>query len=193
MAASTLMGQRDRQELRRILRARFEILQAQLHQREHELQATIREQIEAEFTTQIREAKKRTARLEAKVKKIDEEAKALALDMEEFGVTPGQGRYPSKVFTYEIQSHWSPVEMEKRVDRAYRKLTQAAGLHKMDLRLSQLQLEEEIAIGALGSDEAKAFLEKIPDIDKILPLNGSVTAAIEASAIEVEAQEDDED
>jgi small-conductance mechanosensitive channel len=178
------MTQRDRTELRRILNARFQLLHQQLHQRQNEVQNSIEKELRKAHEEAIKKAQKRTAALEKKVAKLHVEAKAIAAEMRELGIQPGSGRYSEeKLFTYTFNSDWSPIDLNRKINEAYKKVTEQAGLHKIDLRLKQLQLEEELAIGALGSDEARAFLERVPDIDKLLPMNGNVAKALESGEV----------
>jgi hypothetical protein len=184
--STKLMSQRDRGELRRILKARFELLHQQLMQRQHEVSNRIEEQIRKESESAIKEAQRKAAAIQKKAAKLEEEAAQLVADMHAKGVHPGDGRYHHDNHTLlqiNFTERWSPIDLNKKVQAAYKKVTEQAGVHKIDLRLQQLQLEEELAISALGSDEAKAFLDKVPDIDKLLPMNGNVAAALEEGAI----------
>lgn len=193
MAEQKLMNQKDRAELRRILKARYEILHQQLSQRQQEVQNTIEKRIRAEHEDAIQKALKKTTAFEKKLAKLKDEAEELTAQMIDLGIAPGNGygrHYRETFFSYSLETKWSPIDLQEKIQRAYNQVTEQAGLHKLDLRMQQLQLEEELAIGALGSDEAKEFLAKIPDLDKLLPMNGNVTAALESpdedSVIEVE-------
>lgn len=190
MPEQKLMNQKDRQELRRILKARYEILHQQLSQRQQEVQNTIEKQIREDHESAIQKAIKKTAAFEKKLAKLKDEAVELTAEMNGLGIAPGNGygrHYPETFFSYSLETKWSPIDLQVKIQRAYSQVTEQAGLHKLDLRMQQLQLEEELAIGALGSDEAKEFLGKIPDLDKLLPMNGNVTAILEA------AKDEDED
>lgn len=178
--STKLMSQRDRQELRRILRARFELLHAQVYQREQELQRRIEAEIRTEHEAQMKAAQKKAERLQAKAEKLLAEAEEIETEMAAQGVVPGYGgrRSGYPLFTYTIQSEWQPVDLQGKIKRAYSEITEAAGYHKIDLRLQELQLEEELAIGALGSDEAKQFLNKVPTIDTLLPLDDASVKAL---------------
>jgi CRISPR/Cas system-associated exonuclease Cas4 (RecB family) len=185
--STKLMSQRDRTELRRILRARFELLHQQLMQRQHEVNNRLEEQIRKESEAAIKEAQRKAEVIHKKAQKLEAEAKQLALDMKAKGVQPGNGQYAGDTYstflTFSFTERWSPINLHKKVQQAYKKVTEQAGVHKVDLRLQQLQLEEELAISALASDEAKDFLSKVPDIDKLLPMNGNVTAALKEGEV----------
>lgn len=185
MPDQKIMSQKDRQELRRILKARYEILHQQLAQRQQEVQNSLAEKIREEHEAAILKAIQKTNAFEKRLSKIAEEAKALTTEMRALGVVPGNGRSyrgyadPETFLSYSLETAWSPKDLQEKVNQAYSKITEQAGLHKLDLRMQQLELEEELAIGALGSEEAKTFLDKIPNLDKLLPMNGNVTAVLE--------------
>lgn len=190
--STKLMSQRDRTELRRILNARFQLLHEQIHQRQHELENQIRTQIESDFTEAVKLAKKKMDKLRAKGDKLEQEAQEIAEEVLQLGIVPTSGSYAVKPLNVTMAEEWKPKDLNKRVKEALAQITTAAGLHKLDLRLEQLRLEEELAIGALGSDEAKNFLERVPTLDKLLPMNGNIAKAIEAQAIDTTpVQEDD--
>lgn len=186
MTTVKLMNQKDRQELRRILKARFQILHQQLHVRQQEVQRSIEEQLRSEHEAAIKEAQKKTESFRKKLEKIMDEARDLTANMEERGIVPGNGRgyYRDTFLSYSLETQWSPKDLNRRIQEAYNKITEQAGLHKLDLNLKQLQLEEELAIGALGSEEAQSFLGKIPNLDELLPMNGNIALALRPGDIE---------
>ena len=205
MAEAKLMPQKDRIELRRIMKARFEILQEQLGQREQEIRSAIQADIEKQHEAAVKEAQRKAAALAAKAAKIDRkvvefkskieeeaatlkaESEALEVEMREQGVAPygdqyytrRNGSYPALMLNDDrwydsekfltVTKEWRPEGLSNKVQKAYSKIAQQAGLHKLDLRMKELELSEELAIGALGSDEAKTFLTKVPTIDNLLP------------------------
>lgn len=214
--APAVMSVKDRTELRRILKARFEILRSRLQTRETEVRNALKEQLEKEHKDAIKEAERRTRALEAKraklLKEVDEfkgkmrvkaetlraEGDTLAEEMKDKGVVLKTRRHygetnarvvkvsmdnwASEDYFIEIQNEWTPSELAEKVNKAYQQIAEEAGLHKLDLDLRELELSEELAIGALASDEAKGFLGKIPNIDNLLPApNGNVRKALEAA------------
>lgn len=180
--ANQLMTQRDRTELRRILKARFNLLSQQLSQREQELRAEIAEQIREQYKTEIKAASKDISKLKAEAFKLEAKAKEVQDKLADKGI--GISRYNYNILDISIREDLEPLDLNSQIERAYQKLRTEAGLHKMDLGLAQLQLEEELAIGALSSDEAKDFLGKVPSIDTLLPSNVNIKAAIEGAAKE---------
>lgn len=181
--STKLMSQRDRAELRRILKARFQLLHQQLHQREREVSNHLENQIRKEHEKAVKQAEKKTLALRKKAEKLAQEARELQAEMKDLGIRPETKRYNTELFEWNIADGWAPVDLSKKVQAAYKKVAEQAGLHKVDLHLQQLQLEEELAISALGSDEAKNFLSKVPDIDKLLPMNGNITAVLEEGEV----------
>lgn len=200
-----VMSQKDRIELRRIMKARFELLQEQLGQREREIRNAIQADIEAQHAAAVKEAERKARALATKAAKIDRrvtefkakieeeaaqlkaESEALEAEMKDQGVVPhddgyyarrngtipalrlnDERWYDSEKFIV-VTKDWRPDDLNSKVSKAYRQITMQAGLHKLDLRMKELELSEELAIGALGSTEAKDFLRKVPTIDTLLP------------------------
>lgn len=200
-----LMTGKDRIELRRIMKARFEILSEQLSQREMEIRNALQADIEAQHATAVKEAAKHARLLALKASKIDrkvaefkakieEEAASLKAEsesleetMKEKGVVPygdtyytrRNGSYPALMLNEErwydsnqfmtVTKDWRPEGLVDKVNRAYAEIAQQAGLHKLDLRMKELELSEDLAINALASDDAKDFLKRVPTIDNLLP------------------------
>lgn len=175
---STVMTQRDRTELRRILKARFELLHKQLDIRKSELLIHLEEEIRAQYKEQVAQAKERTSELEAEAQKFAAKADALQKEMEGMGLTHSHYRY--EFFGYNFHTDWQPANLSQKIDEAFKKVTSKADYHKVDLYLKQLELEEELAIGALGSEEAKSFLSKIPTVDTLLPMDDNMKKALKS-------------
>lgn len=197
MATNQLMTSRDRNELRRILRARFELLNRQLSVREQEIRAEIAEVIREEHKQAVKAGKKKIAKLQEKAAKLEAEGKALQDELEDAGVGPSgtsrrnggyYGHY--NILDVSVNDNLEPIDLQTKIQDAYSKLIAQAGLHKLDLGLQQLELEEELAIGALGSEEAKSFLGKIPSLETLLPKSTDVKAAISAAAEDIVLEED---
>ncbi|WP_301930918.1 hypothetical protein, partial [Ferruginibacter sp.] len=81
------MSQKDRTELRRIVKARFAILQSQLRTRQQELQHTLREQVEAEYASEIERAQKKSQKILEKARKLEDEARELEQEMRGIGIS----------------------------------------------------------------------------------------------------------
>jgi hypothetical protein len=71
--------------------------------------------------------------------------------------------------TVEYADRIAPADIDDKVSREVAKLQSEAGLAEMSLREKELELLEQLAIGQLQSDDAKAFLDQIPTADKMLP------------------------
>lgn len=187
------MTSKDRTELRRILKARFELLNKQLSVREQELRTQIAEEIRKDHAKAVKDGQKKIAKLVEKAQKLEAEATTLQQELENSGVGPrGYRRHDySQLMSINWDDRLEPIDITEKINIAYQKLVAAAGLHKLDLGLKQLELEEELAIGALGSDEAKSFLGKIPSLNTLIPPNVDVKAAISAVAEDIEDTDSD--
>lgn len=179
------MTAKDRQELRRILKARFDILHQQLHQREHDAGIRIREEITSQHSAAIAEANKKVAKLREKADKLEDEANTVLTEMKGKGLTNVRNgyhyaneRYPIVSVSWQID--WTPAKLEEQVQEALNQLRNDAGYFKIDLNMKQLELEEKLAVGALESDDSKSFLAGIPTVDTLLP-EATVTKVIEGA------------
>lgn len=80
-----------------------------------------------------------------------------------------------------INNGWMPAGLDSRVQEAYSKIATQAGMHKLDLKMQELEITEELLVGGISSEEGRAFLSKIPTIDNLLPAPTEAAKAIEAT------------
>jgi phage host-nuclease inhibitor protein Gam len=177
----------ERKELRRIIGARFELLDQELAQR----RTAIRSKIEND----LRESKaKDIAQYEAKLKefakeaeKLNDKADALWAEIRAAGLTTGgrtnryssgsnNWQYATQICTVNVARNLEVADIKTHVDRASQELFTEHGAAKLDLHKMQLQIEEELAVGALISEQAQSFLERIPQASALLPAPETVKA-----------------
>jgi hypothetical protein len=176
MTESKGISQRERQELRRIVKARFEVIQQGLHQRKQEASRQIRERIEAEHTEAIKGAQKEIAEFAERTDLLKAEAKKLQSALREKGVEPAVDYYRSRrqpapsFLTLEVEQEWRPINIDAKVDKELEALMEASGLATLNLRIRELELIEEITVGAIESEQARVILDRIPKLDELIPL-----------------------
>lgn len=177
--AEKVLNQRERAELRRIAKARFDIIRTGLYQREQEVSEQIRKRLTEEHKATIKKAKHRMSEIEKKLKALQMEARQVVADMEEEGVGLDR-RYHYRndsVMTYTITNAWAPVDLEEKVQEELNTIKQQSGLANLNLQLQELEIMEEITVGAIQSDEGRELLAKIPKLDSLMPLpNGDKPA-----------------
>lgn len=169
------MNKTERDELRRLIRARFKVLRSDVEQRKAELLA----ELEAEITAKFADEDKRwndamyvieQARLEAN-RKINDVYRGLIPDLwgehaERDVVTVRHAMKPNH------QRGVLRIQGEKQIDARCR-----AALLELERR--EVDLLTELATSALESAEAVAFMGRIPTVSELVP--ASRLREIEAS------------
>lgn len=88
--------------------------------------------------------------------------------------------YETGVRAISVRNGWKPADLHKKVSEAYRTVTEQAGTHKVDLKMQELEITEELLIGGIASDEGRSFLARVPTIDNLLPAPADAVKVIEA-------------
>jgi hypothetical protein len=165
----------DRNELRRIVKARFVILTEQLAVRADELHGIVKKTIEDETKDSIKTAKKRAAKLEAKAKALGLEIRAFEQEIKAEGVTNGRSSWNGPIKTMEglienCLTDFEPDNLTQRVGQTVGRIKKEHNIHGLDLKQQELALLEDLSVDALEGSKAKEFLGAIPQIDKLLPI-----------------------
>jgi hypothetical protein len=169
------MTREERKTLNTILARRKAVLQAQLRQREREIEIVIRDRILADKQAEIDAANKE---IEAQNKEIDrqnsriEQLAKSTMDkmqgMHERGLIDRVPRVDIERIKH-IKLQPRHVSVKEEVGAELRRLREMKGLGQLTIEEQFLSLEEELLYGALKSDGALAFLDKVPTVDQALP------------------------
>lgn len=188
----------ERSALAKLVEQRFKVLQIELDNRRDQLAEQIRDRLVAESEAQCAKAAKRlekfAKRAEALAEQVKAEAEAITAEL---GVVPGEvTTYREWAYPYTDASHkgtrevlrvkthryspveltvrtkFAPVNLEQTIEREIKRLTQQRVLGGRSLDSIRLDLQEQLLLGEVQGDDAKAFLEKVPTIDALLPLPG---------------------
>lgn len=162
----------DRKQLCKITEGRFEMLREQLGARWSEIDVAVREQVMQEHESDLKKVRKQLRLNDEKSDKLDEEharkEKEIAREREDI-IAFASDLGLSVSDKYQNRNTVTP----KNVDKAVKQRVGSYLLQYQDarrsLRSQELGVLEEISVAGLKSDEAKDFLGKIPDIDKLLP------------------------
>jgi hypothetical protein len=177
----------ERKELRRIIGARFELLDAELVQRRQAIRTKIETDLRASKAKEVATFEGKLKDLAKEAEKLNDKAEALWKDIRENGLTPATrshrhsvGRSPSwqyanQICTINVSRSLEVANIKQHVDHASAELFAEHGAATLDLNKMQLQIEEELAVGALISAEAQSFLARIPQATAILPAPEDVT------------------
>lgn len=169
-----MISKGERTELRSIVRQQFKVLRSELEQRESEMAADI----EVEIATRYQADDEAWTVVQHKIHEATLEANRQINDaLHEAGF---QKRSAS-----ERQWVETPIVRQPQGDRTELRRLASSRIHAQ-IRGAKLRLEREeadllrtLAIGAIESEEARAFLEAIPSVGELVP--AARLAALEAS------------
>lgn len=169
------LSKSDRMELRRIVKARFEMLREQLAQRATELNSIVKETIEDEAKADLKKAEQESKKLINECKALAKKVASFETTMNAKGITTGHGTWHSpesemNSFVERFLTGWAPADLSERTSKTVAKIKNQHGVQGLNLRSQELNLLEDLSMDALQSEEAKTFLAKIPEIDTLLPL-----------------------
>jgi hypothetical protein len=167
---SKTMTKGERDELRRIVKHRFKLLDEQVAQREAEIRQLIRDRIEAEYADAVAEVEAELAAINCEADVLERRGRKIAAAARRKGVVIGYGGGTAEPVEVSVASPSRAANVDARVNREMEALRRESGLARTNLSLRELDLLERLAIGALESDEAKEFMESIPTVDGLLPM-----------------------
>lgn len=196
----------ERTALTRILNNRFDLLEQDIEQRRDEIALLVRDRMQDDAREAIRraeeslqpfvqEARDLERRVQAHIKEIahrDEVAPGRYHERyESYEVVRSgkkltkkklvfHGYIEKKPIKVDILDEWTPVDLEKKINDAVRKLQAESGAGKLNLRKMRAELEEKILLGQIETDEARELLGQIPDVDAVLPPLEEVTKMLES-------------
>lgn len=170
-----MISKTERTELRSVVRQQFKVLRDEVEQRQAELAADIEKQVAEQWAD-------RDEQLTA----IKEKAQQLADDanraLREF-VKDHPERESLSVYTFVAPDVRHRVEDSQQRNRlraaAMADLRARVGAALVKLGRQEADLMRTLAVGALESDEARAFLSEIPSVAELVP--ASRLREIEAS------------
>jgi hypothetical protein len=157
----------EREELRRLLRARFKVLRADVAARQTELEAELADQIEAQF----RVADKAYDDLMFKLKMIVDDANRQANDI--CRELWGREQWGEKTDRAIIGA--SPIDKPGRRERATLRNQGTADINRrvraalVELERQENALLTDLAVTALESAEAQGFFAGIPSVSELVP------------------------
>jgi hypothetical protein len=161
------MTRTERNELVRIVRGRFKILDRQPAYRIREVETIVRDGIRERHADAIAEAEQATEELRARFEPLEREAADLVAAMRRKGVSP---RYADeRLVRMEWLLPWRPAnENDVAAGEMYR-LSSEATMAQARLVERELSLVEELLVTELETADAKTFLAKLPTIEELVP------------------------
>ncbi len=171
----------ERKELRRIIAARFALLETELKSRRNAIKIRIENEMRDSKAKDIAAFEERIKELTTDAQALNEKSEKLFAEICKAGLTPiplrhrnssyknNSWQFASDLMTINIIRKLDIANIDNNVQEATKQLLNEHGAAKLDLHKMQLQIEEELALGTIVSEEAQAFLTRIPNADKLLP------------------------
>lgn len=172
------MTQAERRELRSVIRAQFKVLRGEIDQRRAELAAEAAEQVRRRFASDD----KQLDDLNWKIEQITDQANKDIRD----AVKAVQGSSESGTWTWSGPVH-APRVVRRQEDRYALTVALNSGIEAqvkgalLNLERQEADLLRSLTLGALESEEARAFLAAIPSVGDLVPA---------ARLLEIEAEFD---
>ena len=156
----------ERRELRTVVRTQFKVLRAEIEQRKAELLAQANEKIRHRY----REDDKKLDDLNWRISQVADQA---TKDIEDLVKAAGIDDL-KLAFGRSIRIS-APVLGRQQEDRQNLRLALSSGIDAqakqalLTLERQEADLLGQLAMGALATDEAKAFLARIPTVGELVP------------------------
>ncbi len=163
------MSKTERNELRKIIKNRFNLLHGQIAQRENEIVNQIRERILAENEAKLTEWRDK---IRAVNNKVDDAIKA-AVEVRDAAVDAGvdvSGFAWERGYPRHGDFRVGVRGLDQKIYAEMQALRTGAGFEKLNLKQMEMDLDEELALGILETDDARSFLQRVPTVDTLLPL-----------------------
>lgn len=170
MPETQVMSKSDRMELRRVVKARFELLREQLEVRAAEVQQMIKQKVEKDHQKAITEIEEESTALLKEVEGIFTRIHKLHTKAKRKGLSGSSLKEYHEARVRDSLKGWSPANLNQKVNTIVGKMKGEKGVAGLDLRGQELTLLENLSVDALDSKEARDFLEKVPTVDNLLPL-----------------------
>jgi len=188
-AKADTMSKTERQTLIRLVKQRFKLLETGLAARRSQLTAVTRSEVIAEHKA---EAEKFEKRMEDEImeplRELVAHARSIFKDAEEAGLDrQGYGWNRVENILFDSQRENAKF-IPKNLDGVVReRMLEKIGDKPMSayaLELEESKLIEDLLVGDLSSDDAKAFLNKVPTLEGLIPLpNGGANKALLAGEV----------
>lgn len=167
----------ERTELRRVIKARFELLQEDLTHRQRIVWAAIEDR--------VKEGHKKEIDAEnAQLKKFQDKAAKLRIEITDWmGTLHAKGlqvHYPR--VTIELPDHVMLRNEHQLVNDELKRLNIDGKAAKINLSRMELEILETLALDALETDEARAFFDALPTAKQLLPVPADIEKAISSSS-----------
>jgi hypothetical protein len=164
----TAMTKGEREDLQRLVRQREKVLKSAAKQRSTELLADFENQMGQEYRFDQDEVWTQAVNVVQPL--VDKAQEQIAARCRELGI-PNQFA-PILDLTWHARGYANAIE-KRRAELRRMATTRIGAIEQKavtEIEMSCLQAQEKIALAGLSSDAARDFIEKLPAIDKLMPL-----------------------
>jgi hypothetical protein len=155
-------------------------------QRENEIANAIRTQIVKEHEDALTEARAAVEGLRGELTALAKRYDGVIEDFEVRGVTPGYPHRRTRDTSEIFPASFEVKDLNRTVEGRLREMRATTGYQRLNLKQMELEIQEALAIDALETEDAREFLDRVPTVEKLLPLPEPLKALMDAGG-------DDED
>lgn len=187
------MNQTERNALVKVVRSRFEVMRKHAKQRRDELRDAIFERIVAENESKIEAARRDMGEIEARARKLEDDAEAVIKKHQRKGVKLGTAKMISAytdhgyketertvstsgylLTGFNIPNAWYIADIANQVEREFRRLEREYGLGEVAMARREQELTEEIILGGVNPEASQDFLERVPTLNALPTVEDAV-------------------
>lgn len=153
----------ERRELRSVVRTQFEVLRGEVKQREQELKTDIARQVVEAYADADRQLAEAKVEVERVLREATREIREVLERFPALGVTDRFSMVIGPRLTIR-DDHRSA-----QVSHAEADLKERVAAARLKLDRQEADLLRELSIGALGTEQARQFLNQIPSVSSLVP------------------------
>jgi len=187
MTTATKLTSSDRRELGNIIKRRIALMNREIKQREQEIRTELRAKIELDKKKLTDKYATKLSKLKQKAAQIEAEGNALQDAARKEGIVFGQINWSTKRFREDesivgasvVSSDRMTVDgIDDQIQMIMERVVTEKGRAGVSLEKLEVDLLEKLHVGAITSDEGKAFLDAIPSIDEFLSVQSDEVLAL---------------
>jgi hypothetical protein len=166
----TKMTKTEAKEIRTLVKSEYSFLDTEIGGQVARIKADIRAQFDAEAEAALVNARKRTDKLRAKAKKLQDEAHELLRELQGEGFELGGYGQP-ELFTFDVKDgNLKVATVENRMKRAFDLVDQQVHDARRGLKVNENEAVRKLTLNMCDTDEARSFIENIPSLGELVSM-----------------------
>jgi len=164
------MTKTESREIRKLVKDEYSFLDSELGGETQRIKADVRQQFDAEAEAALVNARKRTDKLRAKAKKLEEEAHETLRELQSQGFELG-GYRTGELLSFTIHDDSLKVAtVEKRMKAAFDAVDSQVHTARRSLKLNENEAVRKLTLGMCESAEAEMFIKNIPSLAELVSM-----------------------